>query len=64
MVFQEQTPQGKEEVYLPLETGDVSQFAFAAFSRVAAGHKVNSSWGRMCVKGANRHETFKTVLKL
>lgn len=28
-----------------LETCDVSQFAFAAFSRVAAGHKVNSSVG-------------------
>lgn len=39
------TLQAIEELYIPLETCDVSQFAFAAFSRVAAGHKVNSSWG-------------------
>lgn len=37
-------PAGYRRAYIPLETCDVSQFAFAAFSRVAAGHKVNSSW--------------------
>lgn len=31
---------------IPLETCNVPQFAFAAFSGVAAGHKVNSSWRR------------------
>lgn len=36
---------GYRRAYIPLETCDVSQFAFAAFSRVAAGHKVNSSVG-------------------
>lgn len=49
MVFLKQTLQAIEELYIPLETCDVSQFAFAAFSRVAAGHKVNSSWGTMRV---------------
>lgn len=46
MVFLKLSLQAKEDLYIPLETCDVSQFAFAAFSRVAAGHKVNSSWGR------------------
>lgn len=31
---------------IPLETCNVPQFAFAALSGVAAGHKVNSSWKR------------------
>lgn len=36
--------------YIPFQAGDISQFASAAFCRVAAGHKVNSSrrgggWG-------------------
>lgn len=48
MIFLKQTLCGTEKLYLPLETGNVSQFAFAAFSGVAAGHKVNRSWGR-CV---------------
>lgn len=39
----QQTVEGRKDS--PLETSNVSQFAFAAFSRVAAGHKVNSSWG-------------------
>ncbi len=54
MVFLKLTLQAMEELYIPLETCDVSQFAFAAFSRVAAGHKVNSSWGRVRVM-RNKH---------
>lgn len=45
MVLLKQSLKGAEELYLPLQTGDVSQFAFAAFSGVAAGHKVNGSVG-------------------
>ena len=29
-------------ILIPLKTGDVSQFALAAFGGIAAGHKVNS----------------------
>lgn len=51
------------ELYLPLETCNVSQFAFAAFSRVAAGHKVNSSWGRVHVRrNKHNHERLKPTL--
>lgn len=49
MVFLKQTVQAIEKFYIPLEACNVPQFAFAAFSRVAAGYKVNSSWGR-CVR--------------
>ena len=47
MVSLKQTLQDVQyrELYIPLQTRDVPQFAFAAFSRVAAGHKVNSSLG-------------------
>lgn len=37
------TLKGMEKLYAPFETCNVSQFAFTAFSRVAAGHKVHSS---------------------
>lgn len=37
---------GKGDVYIPFQTCNVSQFAFAAVSGVAAGHKVNSSRGK------------------
>lgn len=50
MAYLKQTLQAVEELHIPLETCNVSQFAFAAFSGVAAGHKVNSSWGRVRVK--------------
>ena len=63
MAFLKQTLQATEELYIPLETCDVSQFAFAAFSRVAAGHKVNSSWGRVRVKrNKHSHERLKPTL--
>lgn len=45
------------DLYLPFKTCDVSQFAFAAFSGVAAGHKVNSPWGRVHVmRNKHNHE--------
>lgn len=63
MVFLKQTLQATDELYIPLETCDVSQFAFAAFSRVAAGHKVNSSWGRVRVmRNKHSHERLKPTL--
>lgn len=43
MVFLKQIVQAIEKFYIPLEACNVPQFAFAAFSRVAAGYKVNSS---------------------
>lgn len=62
MVFLKQTVQAIEKFYIPLEACNVPQFAFAAFSRVAAGYKVNSSWGR-CVEGeTNSHKTLKSSL--
>lgn len=44
--FLRQSLQAIGDFHIPLETSNVPQFAFAAFSGVAAGHKVNSSWGR------------------
>lgn len=63
MVFLKQPLWAIEELHIPLETCDVSQFAFAAFSGVAAGHKVNSSWGRVHVmRNKQSHERLKPTL--
>lgn len=63
MVFLKQPLWAIEELHIPLETCDVSQFAFAAFSGVAAGHKVNSSWGRVRVmRNKHGHERLKLTL--
>lgn len=48
--------------YIPLETGNVSQFALAALSGVAAGHKVNSPDEESAPgnkKATNKNSNFK-----